>query len=285
MRGMASRATWKGFLKISLVTIPVQVFPATESAGSISFNQLHAACSTRIQQKRWCPKCEKDVSNTDLVKGYEVAKGQYVTLEDSDFEQVRPDSTRVIDLVQFAAASELDPMFVDRTYFLAPDGQTANDAYAVMADGMATHIGVGKLAIYGREYLVAVRSVTRDGGGRALVLHTLHHAAELRDIAAVDALDHVPAAAPLGEVKLARQVIAAFERPLDLSDYRDAYRDQLQQVIDAKIAGEAITMPTPPAIVPVNLMEALKESLQRISSAKKTPAKAGRSTKRKKPAA
>ena len=99
---MAARATWKGFLKISLVNIPIKVFPATESSGTISFNQLHGECQTRIQQKRWCPHCNREVPNTEIVKGYEFEKGRYVVLSDEDFDKVRPESTRVIDLVQFA---------------------------------------------------------------------------------------------------------------------------------------------------------------------------------------
>ena len=133
---MAARATWKGFLKISLVNIPIKVFPATESSGTISFNQLHGECRTRIQQKRWCPHCNREVPNSEIVKGYEFEKGRYVVLSEEDFDKVRPESTRVIDLVQFADESSIDPMYVDRTYYLAPDGGMAADAFAVMRDGM-----------------------------------------------------------------------------------------------------------------------------------------------------
>src|SRR5512146_3499621 len=99
---MAARPTWKGFLKVSLVNIPIKVFPASESAGSISFNQLHAECRTRIQQKRWCPQCNRELANSEIVKGYEFEKGRWVVLTEEDFAKVRPESTRVIDLVQFA---------------------------------------------------------------------------------------------------------------------------------------------------------------------------------------
>src|SRR3954453_8970231 len=153
---MAARATWKGFLKISLVNIPIKVFPATESSGSISFNQLHRECRTRIQQKRWCPHCNREVPNADIVKGYEFEKGRFVVLSEEDIEKVRPESTRVINLVQFADAAALDPIYVDRAYYLAPDGKIAAEAFAVMREGMRGKIGIGKLALYGREYLVAV---------------------------------------------------------------------------------------------------------------------------------
>ena len=199
---MSARATWKGYLKISLVNIPIKVFPATESSGSISFNQLHAECQTRIQQKKWCPHCAREVSNTEIVKGFEFDKGRFVIMSDEDLENVRPESTRVIDLVQFADAASLDPMYVDRTYFLAPDGGMAADAFAVMRDGMAGKVGIGKLALYGREYLVAVRPFQRG-----IVMHTLHHAAEMRGIESVDELNSVPSTVKPEEMKLARQVI------------------------------------------------------------------------------
>jgi DNA end-binding protein Ku len=267
---MAARATWKGYLKISLVNIPIKVFPATESGGSISFNQLHAECQTRIQQKKWCPHCEREVPNTEIVKGFEFEKGRYVIMSDEDLEKVRPESTRVIDLVQFADSTALDPMYVDRTYYLAPDGGVAADAFAVMRDGMRGKIGIGKLALYGREYLVAVRPFERG-----IVMHTLHHAAEMRGIDSVEELSSVPASVKPEEMKLARQVIQTFEQPLNLADYKDEYRAGLQQIIDAKIAGEevvAAAAEAPPKVV--NLMDALRKSLDTVSAGKKKTAKA-----------
>src|SRR5213596_3647926 len=266
---MAARATWKGFLKISLVNIPIKVFPATESGGAISFNQLHGECQTRIQQKRWCPHCSREVPNSEIVKGYEFEKGRYVIMSEDDFDKVRPESTRVIDLVQFADEASIDPMYVDRTYYLAPDGGMAADAFAVMRDGMAGKVGVGKLALYGREYLVAVKP-----HGRGIVMYTLHHAAEIRSIETVEELTAVSSTVKPEEIRLARQVIATFEGPLNLSDYRDEYREGLQRIIEAKIAGEEIVAPsieTPTKVV--NLMEALRKSLDSVSATKKKPAK------------
>src|ERR1044072_7137555 len=132
---MAARATWKGFLKISLVNIPIKVFPATESSGTISFNQLHGECQTPIQRKRWCPTCDREVPNSEIVKGYEFEKGRYVVVSEEDFDKVRPESTRIIDLAQFADDSSIDPMYVDRTYYLAPDRGMESARVPVMRDG------------------------------------------------------------------------------------------------------------------------------------------------------
>jgi DNA end-binding protein Ku len=111
---MPPRPTWKGYLKVSLVNIPVKVYPATESSATISFNQLHNECQTRINYKKWCPKCERDVTQAEIVKGYEFEKGRFVVVDEEDIAKVRTESTKVINLVQFAGAEEIDPMYVDK---------------------------------------------------------------------------------------------------------------------------------------------------------------------------
>ena len=252
------------------MNIPVKVFPATESAATLSFNQLHAECQTRIQQKRWCPHCEREVANTELAKGYEFEKGRYVIVSDDDIQKVRVESTRVINLVQFADDAEIDPIYVDRAYYLAPDGPMAAEAFAVMREGMAGKAGIGKVALYGREYLVAVRPQKKG-----LVMYTLHHDAEIRSVEQIEELGSVPAKVKLDEMKLAKQVISTFDATLNLKDYRDEYTEGLRQIIDAKIAGEEIVAPEvqdPPKVV--DLMEALRRSLNTVSAEKKKPAKA-----------
>jgi DNA end-binding protein Ku len=267
---MAARPTWKGFLKISLVNIPVRVFPATDSAATISFNQLHAECQTRIQQKRWCPTCDREVPMSEISKGYEFEKGRYVVMTEEDVSKVRPESTRVIDLVQFTEASAIDPIYVERPYYLAPDGNMASQSFAVIREGMKGKAGIGKLALYGREYLVAVQP--KDNG---LVMYTLRHAKEIRSMDAIDELQTVPAKVKPEEVKLAKQVIENFEGTLDWEEYRDEYQEELQRIIDAKVAGEEVVATeeeAPPKVV--NLMDALRQSLDRVSTGKKKAAKA-----------
>ena len=267
---MAARPTWKGFLKISLVNIPVRVFPATDSAATISFNQLHAECQTRIQQKRWCPSCEREVPMSEIAKGYEFEKGRYVIMTEEDVSKVRPESTRVIDLVQFTDAAAIDPIYVERPYYLAPDGIMASQSFAVIREGMKGKAGIGKLALYGREYLVAVQP--KDNG---LVMYTLRHAKEIRSMDAIDELQTVPAKVKPEEVKLAKQVIENFEGTLDWEEYRDEYQEELQRIIDAKVAGEEVVATeeeAPPKVV--NLMDALRQSLDRVSTGKKKAAKA-----------
>ena len=267
---MPPRPTWKGFLKVSLVNIAVKVFPATESAATLSFNQLHGECQTKIQQKKWCPHCEREVTTSELVKGYEFEKGRWVVVSEEDIQKVRVESTRVINLVQFADDSEIDPIYVDRAYYLAPDGPMAAEAFAVMREGMAGKAGIGKVALYGREYLVAIRPQKKG-----MVMYTLHHDAEIRSIDTIEELNSVPTKVKPDEMKLARQVIATFDAELNLKDYKDEYTEGLRQIIDAKIAGEEFVAPEvqEPAKV-VDLMEALRRSLDSVSGTKKKPAKA-----------
>jgi DNA end-binding protein Ku len=268
---MAARPTWKGFLKVSLVNIPVRVFPATDSAATISFNQLHRECRTRIQQKRWCPTCDKEVPLSDIVKGYEFEKGRYVVMQEEDLAKVRPESTRVINLVQFTAVDEIDPVYVERPYYLAPDGPMAKEAFAVIREGMKGKAGIGKLALYGREYLVAVQP-----RAKGLIMFTLRTSREIRSMDAIDELEGVPDKVKAEEIKLAKQVIDTFEAPLDLREYRDEYQEELRKVIDKKIAGEEIVEPAEAAAPTkvVDLMAALRKSLDTVSSGKKTTAKA-----------
>jgi DNA end-binding protein Ku len=272
---MAARPTWKGFLKISLVNIPIRVFPATDSAATISFNQLHAECQTRIQQKRWCPNCDREVPLSEIAKGYEFEKGRYVVMSEEDVSKVRPESTRVIDLVQFTDAAAIDPIYVERPYYLAPDGKMGTDAFAVMREGMKGKAGIGKLALYGREYLVAV--LPKDNG---LVMYTLRHSKEVRSMDNIDELQNVPSKVKPEEIKLAKQVIENFEGELNWEEYRDEYQEELQRIIDAKIAGEEVVATeeeAPPKVV--NLMDALRQSLDRVSTGKKKAAKADMAAK------
>ena len=267
---MAARPTWKGYLKISLVNIPVRVFPATDSAATISFNQLHDECRTRIQYKKWCPKCEREVQNSEIVKGYEFDKGRYVVVGEEDLAKVRPESTRVINLVQFTEASAIDPIYFERPYYLAPDGDVASEAFAVMRDGMSGKAGIGKLALYGREYIVAVQP--RE---RGLVMYTLRTADEVRAMSAIEELEKVPTKISAQEAQLARQVIDTFEGELDLRTFRDGYQEELRKLIDAKVKGQDFVAPAEeaPAKV-VNLMEALRKSLDAVSAGKKKQAHA-----------
>ena len=267
---MAARPTWKGYIKVSLVTIPVRVYPATESSATISFNQLHAECQTKIQQKKWCSTCEREITSAEVVKGFEFEKGRWVVMDEEDLAKVKTESSKIINLLQFTDEDAIDPMYVDKAYYLAPEGPMAADAYSVMREGMKGKAGIGKVAIHGREYLVAVKPHKQG-----LVMYTLHHAAEIRTIDQIEELREVRGQVNPAEMKLARQVIESIEGDLNLSDYKDEYQEGLRAIIDAKVAGEEFVAPeesAPPKVV--DLMEALRKSLDQVSRGKKKTAKA-----------
>ena len=212
------------------------------------------------------------MDKSEIVKGYEFEKGHYVVMDEENMTKARPESTRIINLLRFADVESIDPIYVERPYYLAPDGKVAGEAFAVLREALRGKAGIGKLALYGREYLVAVQP--RE---RGLMMFTLRQASEIRPMSAIDELDRVPEQVSEAEVALARQVIGTFAGDLDLTDFTDEYQAELRQIIDAKIAGEEVVVPeeAAPAKV-VDLMDALRKSLDAVSVSRKKPAKAKR---------
>src|SRR5436853_7082437 len=180
---MSARALWKGTLRLSLIQIPIRVFAATDSDSGVSFRQLHRKCHTPIQYKKWCPHCDEEVTKDEIVKGYETQKGHYVVLEEEEIKGARPEVTHTINVAQVVANSVIDPLMVERRYYVAPDGKAAGPAFAVMRDSLEGRAAVGKLALYGRDYLVAV--VPREA---SLVMFTLRGPSEVRSLDNIDEL-------------------------------------------------------------------------------------------------
>ena len=262
-----ARAIWKGAISFGLVNIPVELYSA-EDKKSFKFSMLDKRDFSPVGYKRYSKKSKKEVEWSDIVKGYEYEKGRYVVMDDEDVEKVRVESTRVIDLEKFTDDVEVDPIYLDRPYYLAPDGPVAKEAFAVIREGMKGKAGIGKVALYGREYLIKVQP--RE---RGLIMYTLRHASEIRSMDAIDELADMPETVKPAEVALAQQVIGTFEGALDFADYRDEYQEGLREIIDAKIEGREVVVQEvqePPKVV--NLMEALRRSLDSISGSKKRPA-------------
>ena len=267
---MAARPLWKGHLRMSLVTVPIRVYSATNPAATISFNQLHRDCETPIQYKKWCPHHQREVTNDEIVKGYEFERGKYVALEEEDIKKVRPESTKVIHLQQFATAAAVDPMLLEQPYYLAPDGKVAAESFAVMREALRGQAAIGTVAFHGREHLVAIEP--RDA---ALVMFVLRHEDEIRKLDGVTELEDVPLRVKSEEVALAKRVMGSFESRIDFSRYHDTYEEALRKMIDAKIEGEEIiAAPEAPQPKVVNLMDALRKSLDEVSSTKKRSARA-----------
>jgi len=257
------RTTWNGSLSFGLVTIPVGLAPATAPkarASDVSFRTLHRECKTPIKQKRWCPVHEREVSNDELVKGWEVSKGQFVIVEDADLEAIEQrDTSRAIEISRFVPLAEVDPLFFDRTYFLAPSSAEAQRRpYVLLLNAMKETgmAAIGRMVIRGNENFVLIRPK-----GEALLLETLFLAEDVRSQAEIDeAVEAVAVQEP--ELELARQLIDSLVGEWEPEDLHSEYRQNLRKLLEAKLAGEEIAMPEPVADAPViDLMEALKKSV------------------------
>ena len=257
------RTTWNGSLSFGLVTIPVGLAPATTPkarASDVSFRTLHRECKTPIKQKRWCPVHEQEVSNDEIVKGWEVSKGQFVIVEEADLEAIaQHDTSRSIDISRFVPLDQVDPLFFDRTYFLTPSTATAQRRpYVLLLEAMKETgmAAIGRMVIRGNENFCLIRPK-----GDALVLETLFLAEDVRSQAEIDeAVEAIAVNEP--ELDLARQLIDSLVGELEPGDLHSEYRQNLRELLEAKLAGEEIATPEPVTQAPVvDLMEALKKSV------------------------
>jgi DNA end-binding protein Ku len=251
---------WKGAISFGLVTIPVAVYPATEEK-SLRFHQMHDEDGGRIRYKRVCEKDGEEVSFEHIVKGYEVEKDRYVVLTDEDFDAVPVASSRAIDIVQFVDVDEIDPMLYKKSYYLVPE-ETGAKAYALLREAMKEddRVGIAKVSFRDREHIAALRF--KDD---AFVLETMFWPDEIRqaDFGGID----VDMDVRDQELTMARQLIDSLTSAWAPEEYRDAYRDALVQIVEAKMNGEEIEVVEPePAAKVVDLMEALKAS---VAAAKK----------------
>jgi DNA end-binding protein Ku len=275
------RTIWNGSLSFGLVTIPVGLAVAQQRQ-DVSFRTLHRECGTPIKQKRWCPFHEREVDADELVKGWEFAKGQYVIVEDSDLEAVALKRSRSIELLRFVPLDQVDPLYYDRAYYLAPAADdVGRRPYALLVKALeeTAMAAVGKFVLWGKENLSLVRPLDS-----ALVLELLYYAEDIRPaneiIDAVEATDVTEA-----ELAMARQLVESLAGGFDPSDYRNEYRNELKAMLEAKLAGREVVAPepVPEAAPPVDLVAALKQSIAQAKG-EKPPAKRP-STRRRKAAA
>jgi DNA end-binding protein Ku len=276
------RTTWNGSISFGLVTIPVGLAPATKPAArqsDVAFRTLHRECKTPIKQRRWCPVHEREVPAEELVRGWEVAKGEFVVVEDADLEAIEQrDTSRTIEITRFVGAEDVDPIYFDRTYFLAPASATAaRRPYVLLLNAMRETgmAAVGTFVLAGKEKLCLIRPK-----GDALALETLFVAEDVYSQAEIDeAVGDTDVKD--AELTLAKQVIGSLAAEFDPGELKSEYRSNLRAMLEAKLAGEEIAKPEPVPETPVvDLMEALRRSVaeaQQRKPAAAKPAKASRS--------
>jgi DNA end-binding protein Ku len=257
------RTSWNGSLSFGLVSIPVGLAPATKPAArqsDVSFRLLHRECQTPIKQKRWCPTHDREVTQDEIVRGYEVVKGQFLIVEDADLEAIeRSDDSRSIDITRFVREDDVDPIFFVRTYFLVPGGAPSQRRpYVLLLEAMSQTgtAAIGRFVRAGRESLCLVRP--RDG---ALVLETLFLVEDVYSQAEIaEAVEETDVRD--SELDLARQVIEGLSGEFEPTELTSEYRRDLKALLEAKLSGEEIAAPEPVAEAPViDLMEALKASV------------------------
>lgn len=275
---MATRPTWQGYLRLSLVSCPVALYTATTRTGEVHFNMLHKDTHNRIRMIPTDPE-SGPVDRSEIVKGYEIEKGRYVVVTDEEVKAVRLPTTRTLDIERFVGEEEIDRLYWNDPYFLAPDGEMAVEAFSVIRDAMKKEkrVALGRLVMHQRERLMALEA--QDKG---ILAYTIRNKREVKDTKEI--FGNIPAVKPPAQmVEIAAKIIDQLEGPFDPSQFTDRYEDALRALIKEKEKGATITAPAEPKEAEViDLMEALKRSLGQSGGGerrKAAPRKAASSAK------
>lgn len=263
------RAIWKGHIRFSLVTIPVLVYNAVDTARKISFNLLHREDHGPIGYDKRCKKCNTVIPSDDIVKGYKYEPEQYVIVEKEDLEKINLKSTKIIEIAGFIDAAEVNPALYDAPYYAGPDGPVAVKAYSLLAAALREtgKVGIGKVVLHDREDAVMIAPYEN-----AVALYKLRPPKEIRSVGEVPNLDGK--AVDKEGLKLARSLVESMTTSLDKIDLTDRYHDALREIIEAKIAGKEIVTVAEEEKPIVDIMTALKQSIERAKLQKKPMAKA-----------
>jgi DNA end-binding protein Ku len=260
-----ARALWKGSINFGLVTIPIGLVSAIEAREELAFNLLHKKDGSRIKQKRFCEEEDVEVPWSEVVKGYQYQKGQYVVVTEEDFDRARVPATQMFEIRRFVPANDVEDLYFEHPYYVQPDGRGAAKPYALLRDALAEtgKIAVGTIVLRQREHLGALQAA-----GEALVLTTMRFAHEIRSPKSLD-LPSLKRSWTEKEMKLARQLMDTLSDDWNPKEFRDTYTEVLRQVIAAKVEGKEIAAPEAPKRARVtNLMEALQRSLREKPLAK-----------------
>jgi DNA end-binding protein Ku len=258
------RSIWKGHLRFSLVTIPIRVYTAVDTAESISFNQIHRECNGRIGYDKRCKKCNNQVENEEIVKGFQYEPDQYVIFEKDDLDKLKLKSTKVIDIEGFVDASEIDATLYDAPYYAGPDGDVAAKTYSLLSAALrdSGKMGVGKVVLRDREDVVMVAPK-----GDGIVLYKMRYPKEVRKIEDVPLVDKHKT--NKDELKLAKSLIDSMSTTLGSLKLENKYNDAVREMVKAKIAGQEIVAIEVEEPEVVDIMTALKKSIEQAKDKKK----------------
>jgi DNA end-binding protein Ku len=245
---------WKGHLTFGLISMPMRMSTAARGE-RISFNQLHNVCHSRLKQPLFCPVCNRNVERSEIVKGHEYEKDQYVLFSEEELDKIEPASAHVMEILEFVKLDEMDPLYFDSSYYLSPEDAGVK-AYKLLIDAMkeSGYGAIAKLTMHQREHIVIIRP-----GSRGMTLHTMFYSNEIRAAESIPT-DKVEVKEP--ERRLALQLIESLAAPFEPQKYRDEYQENVRAMIAAKLKGQQVTEVAQPHLAPViDLMEALKKSL------------------------
>jgi DNA end-binding protein Ku len=256
---VAPRAYWKGYLKLSLVSCPVAMYPATSEREKISFHQLHKQTGNRIRYKKVDADTGREVDNEDIIKGYEVSKGEYIEIEPEELEAVEIESKRVIDIEQFVPKDDIDELYINNPYYIVPDGEVGQQAFAVIREAIRKEgmVALGKVVFTSREHIIAL-----EARGKGMMGLTLRYPYEVRN--EEDYFDEVGnEKVPKDMLDLATHIVETKTGKFDPGKFEDRYEEALKALIKKKQKGEKIERPKERAPTNVvNLMEALRQSVK-----------------------
>jgi DNA end-binding protein Ku len=275
---MAARPYWSGHIQISLVSFGVKLFTATESKSEIRFHQLSRKTGERIKYQKTSAGEEGAVENSDIVKGYEYTKGQYVTIEPEEIENLRVPSRHTMEVKQFVSESEIDPAYFEKPYFVVPDGDAQAEAFAVVREALrkTQKVALGKIAFSGREHLVAISAPT-DESLPGMMAYVMRYSEELRNPAGYFA-EIKAVAVEEDQLALAEELIKRKSGKFDPEKFKDEYEVALKALVEAKVQHAPVPQeePAQKSAKVVNLMDALRKSVERDEAAppKKAPARA-----------
>jgi len=260
------RSIWKGHIRFSLVTIPIQIFNAIEKSNDISFKQLHNDDNGRVRYKKVCSVCEEEVPYGDIVKGYEYEPDQYVILKKEEFDAIKLKSNRAIDVESFVDVNEVHPSRFEAVYFIGPNGDIAINTFNLFRKALlkTKKAGVGRIILRDREDVVLL--TPQDNG---IIMYKLRYPYELRSMDDVPDLED--AEVDKTQLQMAETLIGSLDTPFNEIDFEDRYRDALLELVDDKVSGkEIVTLSEEVDSTPVvDIMDALKRSIEEAKKAKK----------------
>ncbi|HEY6257716.1 MAG TPA: Ku protein [Xanthobacteraceae bacterium] len=280
---MAPRAYWKGYLKLSLVSCPIALYPATSSSERVSFNRINKKTGNRLKQQQVDAETGEPVEKEDVGRGYEIGKGQYLQVEDEEIEKIRIESTHTIDIDSFVPRSEIDDRYLDSPYYVAPTDQVGQEAFAVIRDAIREKgmVALGRVVVSRREYAVMLEAFDKG-----LLASTLRYAYEVREPAAY--FEDIPELKLPAEMKqLAAHILDTKASHFDPTKFADHYETALVELLRAKQAGRIVEAPKdePAPQRVINLMDALRASIgaetKKKPAAASTKVRAGTPAKRK----